>query len=405
MHALHLSGGGIREDSGAAGPSSSIISRPAFGSPALISRPAFGSPPLNTVLHTEASWGLGGQEIRLVAEARWLLDHGWGALVACQPGSRLMAEARAVEIPVVAVKMRNPFDLLAVKDLRRLMRARGVRLVHTHSSIDSWVATIAAKSLALPVVRSRHVSIPILRRRGLVYHLADRIIASGEAVGGVVRAAGVRAQKIVSIPAGVDTRRFHAGVSGKAVRDELSLTGPVVGLVAMLRGSKGHRFFLDAAREVLRAMPETRFLIVGDGIGYRDVKARVSDMGLERAVIMTGFRRDIPEVMAALDVLVLPSVKSEATSQVIPQALAVGTAVVATATGGIPEIIRDGETGWLVPPADSPALARAILSLLSDPPRARSMAAAGQALVLARYTVDEMMARTTRVYRELIETR
>lgn len=360
---------------------------------------------MNTILHTEASWGLGGQEIRLVAEARWLLDHGWGALVACQPGSRLMAEARAAEVPVVAVKMRNPFDLLAVRDLRKLMRARGVRLVHTHSSIDSWVATIAAKSLALPVVRSRHVSIPILRRRGLVYHLADRIIASGEAVGGVVRTAGVRAQKIVSIPAGVDTRRFHAGVSGKAFRDELSLTGPVVGLVAMLRGSKGHRFFLDAAREVLRAMPETRFLIVGDGIGYRDVKARVSDMGLERAVIMTGFRRDIPEVMAALDVLVLPSVKSEATSQVIPQALAVGTAVVATATGGIPEIIRDGETGRLVPPADSPALARAILSLLSDPPRARSMAAAGQALVLARYTVDEMMARTTRVYRELIGTR
>lgn len=369
----------------------------------MISHPACGSPPLNTILHTEASWGLGGQEIRLVAEARWLLDHGWGALVACQPGSRLMAEARAAEIPVVAVKMRNPFDLPAVRDLRRLMRARGVRLVHTHSSIDSWVATIAAKSLALPVVRSRHVSIPILRRRGLVYHLADRIITSGEAVGEMVRASGIRAEKIVPIPAGVDTRQFHAGVSGKAVRDELGLTGPVVGLVAMLRGSKGHRFFLDAAREVLRAMPETRFLIVGDGIGYQDVTARVSDMGLERSVIMTGFRRDIPEVMAALDVLVLPSIRSEATPQVIPQALAVGTAVVATTTGGIPEIISDGETGRLVPPADSHALAQAILSLLSDPSGAREMAKAGQALVCARYSFEEMMARTVAVYQELLD--
>jgi glycosyltransferase involved in cell wall biosynthesis len=298
--------------------------------------------------------------------------------------------------------MLSPIDLRAIVTLRKLMKDRGVRLVHTHSSVDSWVATLAAKSLALPVVRSRHVSIPISRLRGLIYRFADRIITSGEMVRGVVRAAGVRAEKIVSIPAGVDIRRFHAGVSGQSVRDELGLTGPVVGLVAMLRGSKGHQFFLEAAREVLRAVPETSFLIVGDGIGYRDVRARVSEMGLEQAVIMTGFRRDIPQIMAALDVLVLPSIKSEASPQVIPQALAVGTAVVATTVGGSPEIIRDGETGCLVPPADSHALAQAILSLLRDPSRARAMAKAGQALVHARYTIEEMMARMVRVYRELL---
>ena len=101
---------------------------------------------------------------------------------------------------------------------------------------------------------------------------------------------------------------------------------------------------------------------------------------------MTGFRRDIPEVMAALDVLVLPSTRSEATSQVIPQALAVGTPVAAAATGGIPEIVRDGETGRLVAPGDAHALAQAILSLLGEPARAREMALAGQALVRARAT-------------------
>ncbi len=357
---------------------------------------------MRMILHTESSLGLGGQEMRIVTEARWLLAHGWAVLIACQPESRLLVEARAAGLPVAMVTMRGPLDLRAMAALGRLMKEHRVALVHTHSSVDSWVATLAARARSLPVVRSRHVSIPIPRRRALVYRLADRVITSGEAIAEVVRAAGVRAGRIVSIPAGVDTSRFHPGVSGEAVRKELGLRGPVAGVVAMIRGSKGHRFFLEAAVEVLQVLPEARFLIVGDGVGYEDVKNRVREMGLEAAVIMTGFRTDIPEVMAALDVLVLPSIKSEATSQVIPQALAVGTPVVATAAGGIPEIIRDGETGRLVPPADPHALAQAILALLKDPARARALAQAGQALVRRRYTIEQMMAQTTRVYDALL---
>jgi glycosyltransferase involved in cell wall biosynthesis len=359
------------------------------------------------ILHTEASLGLGGQEIRILSEARWLLDHGWGCLIVGQPASRLLAEAQRADLPAVAVRMRAAWDVPALMRLRGLMRGRGVALVHTHSSVDSWLATLAAKSLGLPVVRSRHVTIPILKRRALVYRLADRIITTGEAVAAHVRRTGVAAERIVAITAGVDTARFHPGVSGKAVRDELGLApgDKVVGLVANVRGSKGHAVFLEAARELLTTHRHARFLIVGDGVGFDDVRRRVRDMGLERSVIMTGFRRDIPEVMASLDVLVLPSIKSEATSQVIPQALAVGTPVAAAATGGIPEIVRDGETGRLVEAGNAPALARAVRSLLEDPDRAREMAAAGQALVRQRYSSDVTMAATTDVYRDLLNTR
>lgn len=354
------------------------------------------------ILHTEASSGLGGQEIRILTESRWLLDHGWEALIACPPGSPLHAEATAAELPVVPVAMRSAFDARALLALRRLVRARGVALVHTHSSVDSWLAALAARAARRPVVRSRHVSIPIPRRRGLVYRLADRVVASGEAVRAIVVAAGVDPARVVSIPAGVETTRFHPGVSGKPVRAELGPAGPLVGLVANIRGSKGHRYFLEAARRVLAARPDARFVIVGDGVGFEDVRRRVGEMALEREVVLTGFRRDIPEVMAALDVLVLPSVKSEATSQVIPQAFAVGTPVVATAVGGIPEIVRDGVTGRLAPPADAAALAAAILDMLADPAAARAMARAGQALVREGYTIDAMMQRTTAVYRALL---
>src|SRR5438093_607402 len=248
-----------------------------------------------TILHTEASLGLGGQELRIVAESRWLRDHGWGALIACQPESRLFAEARTAGVDAVALPMR-------------------------------------------------------------------------------------------------DELRLGAG--------EL-----LVGLVANIRGSKGHNVFLEAAWEILRQAPLTRFLIVGDGVGYDEVRRRVSDLGLAEHATMTGFRRDIPEVMAALDVLVLPSIRSEATSQVIPQALAVGTPVVATTVGGSPELVRDGETGRLVPPEDPPALARAVLEILRDPERARAMGRAGQAAISAGLTLDASMARTTAVYRELLAGR
>jgi len=153
---------------------------------------------------------------------------------------------------------------------------------------------------------------------------------------------------------------------------------------------------------VRRHVPAARFVIVGDGVGFDDVHRRVHALGLANHVVMTGFRRDVPEVMAALDLLVLPSTRSEATSQVIPQALAVRTPVVATAVGGIPEIVKDGVTGRLVPPGEPDALARAILEMISDTERAHIMAQAGQALVRERFTVDAMMAATTRVYASLL---
>src|SRR5437773_489368 len=259
--------------------------------------------PGSVILHTESSVGFGGQEIRIIAESRWLIAHGWRATILGQPGSRLVTEAARANVPVLAVRMRGAWDVAAIVALRRHLR------VHD------------------------------------------------------------------------------------------------VGLVANIRGSKGHAYCLEAARSVLAQRPDARFLIVGDGIGFDDVRRRVKEMGLESHVVMTGFRRDVPEVMAALDVLVLPSVKSEAVSQVIPQALAVGTPVVGTTVGGTPELVRDGEAGRLGPPADAAALADAILDLLRDPARARTLAQRGQALVLAEHSIDAPMARTLAVYEAARATR
>jgi glycosyltransferase involved in cell wall biosynthesis len=352
-----------------------------------------------TILHTEASPGWGGQEIRILSEASAFAKRGFRLLIACQPQSRLALEAQRRGLSTRRVAMRSVFDVSAYWRLRQLMRAEKVDIVHTHSSIDAWLAGFAAKSLGLPVVRSRHVSIPVKRRRNFVYNaLSDRVISSGEAIREVLIKGGVEPEKIVAIPAGVDVEQFDPALSGEAIRQEFGLTGPVVGTVAMLRHSKGHHVLLQAMPEILRCEPGATFLWVGDGVGRATLEQAVAEAGLRSAVRLAGFREDVPACLAAMDVVVLPSVKSDGVPQVIIQAFAMRKVVIASAVGGIPEVVQHQRTGVLVPPNDPRELARSIVRALQAPALAATWAQAGGELIDAQYTLGHMIDRTAAVY-------
>jgi glycosyltransferase involved in cell wall biosynthesis len=359
-----------------------------------------------TILHTEASPGWGGQEIRILSEATAFAKRGFRLLVACQPGSRLALEAQCHGLSVRPIAMRRAYDAMACWRLRRLMRTEGVDLVHTHSSVDAWLAGFAARSLRLPVVRSRHVSIPVKRRWNFVYNaLCDRIISSGDAVRDVLIEGGVEPDKIVAIPAGVDVEHFHPGVSGEAIRREFSLDGPVVGTVAMFRRSKGHHLLLQAIPEILQGEPRAVFLWVGDGVGRAMLQQEIAARGLQAKVRLAGFREDVPACLAAMDVFVLPSTKSDGVPQVIIQALAMRKPVIASAVGGIPEVIQHQHTGVLVPPNDPRALAEAVVRVLRDPASAAGWARAGGELIEAHYALERMIDRTAAVYTAVLVER
>jgi glycosyltransferase involved in cell wall biosynthesis len=359
-----------------------------------------------TIMHTEASSGWGGQEIRILAEASAFAKRGFRVLIACLPGSRLRLEAQRHGLSVRPLAMRKAFDVAACWHLRHLMRAEDVDIVHTHSSIDAWLAGFAAKSLGLPVVRSRHVSIPVKRRRNFVYNaLCDRIISSGEAIRDVLVQGGVDPDKIVAIPAGVDVERFHPAVSGAAVCREFGCTAPVIGTVAMFRRSKGHHVLVRAMPEILGRVPRATFLWVGDGVGRVTLEQEVAEAGLQSAVRMTGFRDDIPACLAAMDLVVLPSVKSDGVPQVILQALAMRKVVIASAVGGIPEVIRQRQTGVLVPPDDPHALAEAVVQALDDPGAVAEWAQAGGRMIDADYRLERMIDRTAAVYTAVLVER
>ena len=361
---------------------------------------------MKTVLHTESSPGLGGQEVRTITEARWTRERGWRVLVAGQPGGRFVERAREAGLETFPVRMRGAWDFPAAWALARIIRRGSVDIVHTHSSIDAWVGGVAARLAAIPVVRTRHVSIRIRRRLNPVYRcLADRVITSGEAIRSLVIEAGVRPERAVAIPAGVDLDEFSRAADGDAVRARLGLSRPVVGSVAMFRGSKGHASLLDAFASVHARHPSARLLLVGDGIRRAWVEGLAKEQGLGTAVHFTGFRSDVPDLLHAMDCFVLASTRTEGVPGSLLQAFAAGVPAVASAIGGIPEVIADGKTGLLVEPDDPVALAEAIEAVLVDPVAAAARARAARALVEERFSHVAAVTRLLALYDDVIAGR
>lgn len=363
----------------------------------------------STILHTEASTGWGGQEIRVILESGEFAKRGYRVLLACPAEARISAKAAEAGIEVINLPMPGPFNPKAIRRLLSIIKSEQVDIIHTHSSRDSWLAGIAGRLSKIPVVRSRHLSTPVGKSwfTSFVYRsLPDKIITSGAEIKRMlVERNRIDPAKIVSIPAGVDTEEYNPEVSGAKVTEELGLKAayPVVGCVAMLRSWKGHKDLFDAAVRVIKKYPEARFVIAGDGPIRERLSTQIRTLGIEKSVIMTGLRKDVPEIIAALDIFVLLSTASEATSQVIPQALAIGRPVVATDVGGLPEIIEDNVTGLLIPKEDPAAIAGAIIKLADDKSLARRLAKKGREKILKDFTLKGMIDKTEEVYNLLLE--
>jgi len=359
------------------------------------------------ILHTESSMGLGGQELRILLEMEGLEESGFMSVLAARPGSRILEEARSRGLRVFQVEMHGSLDPLAVAAFVRLIKKERVDLVNTHGSKDGWSAGIAARLLGSKVVRSRHIANPI---RGhffgrIVYGaLCDRVVTTSESIKKGMVERGVPAQKIVSVPTGVDVRRFHPGVKKGILRAELGIDAkrPLVGMVSVLRGDKGPDVFVRAAEDVSHRLPDAAFVLVGDG-WMRDILGEMAATPANRGrFFLTGHRMDIPQVLADLDLFVLSARAPEGVPQAVLQAHAMKVPVVTSDVGGINEVAINGRTALCVPPGEHGALADAIVALLTDRPRAMNMAEAGYALVQECYTQDDMLNKMESIYRALL---
>lgn len=357
------------------------------------------------ILHTEASCGWGGQEIRILEEASGLIARGHKVSIACPPHARLCAEAGRFGVPVVSlpIEFKTWAGFLA---LRNFLSLHAFDVVNTHSSADSWLTGLACATLrrAPAIVRTRHISAPVsgnLFNRWL-YRRTARVVTTGESLRlQLLGALRLEPEKVISVPTGIDVKRFSP--SDKAVaRLTLGLDPKAryIGIVATLRSWKGHANLLDAFRRL--EYPDLRLLIVGDGPQLPAIREKIAVLGIEDRVTLAG-QQISPEMwMGAMDVFCLPSYANEGVPQAIVQAMMCGLPIVTTPVGAIPEAVGHEKTALMVPPQDSVALANAIRRLLDDQSLAARLGEAARHSAGANFSKDEMLNRMEAVFRNAI---
>ncbi len=355
-----------------------------------------------TILHTESSLGWGGQEIRVLQESLGMIKRGYRVLIAAPEQSMIYKRSKGEGIAAFEADLQKKNPISILKTISLINRERP-DIVNTHSSSDSWVATIASRlSNARPkVIRTRHLSTPIGRSflSRLIYDiLPDAVITTGEEIRrGMINDNHFDGSKIFSIPTGIDLDRFNP----ERIRPSIKRTGFSVGMIGVLRSWKGHRYFIEAVPEIVRDIPDAVFYIAGDGPQYENIRNLIHGLSLQDRVFMLGHREDIPEIMASLNVIVHPSYASEGVPQSILQAMAMGKPVVASNAGAIKEVVVDGETGFLIEPRNPAHIADRVRELYKHPELMNRFALAGRRLVKENYSVGKMLDRIESLYERL----
>ncbi|MHB8536319.1 MAG: glycosyltransferase [Sulfuricaulis sp.] len=354
-----------------------------------------------TVLHTEASLGFGGQERRILRELEGLDPGRFRGLLVCQPDSKLGAATEERKIPTIRLKMRSAYDPLAFAQILRLLRRERVDIVHAHSSRDAWLAGAAGKLLGIPVFRTRH----LLTRIGGRYvytHLTDRVITVSEDVRRYLISRGVSGDKITSVPTGINFKRFNPArtdLEDMRARFKVPRGSFVIGIIAVLRKAKGHRYLLQALKILAPEFPQLKLLIAGTGPQEQNIRTLIKELGLEEQVRMLGHIEDVPSLLRALDVFVLPA-QEEALGTALIEATAMGVPAIATKIGGIPEVL--GDAGLLFASEDIDALVNHLRILMRSPELAARMREQGKARARELYDENLMIRRTEELYRKAV---
>ena len=359
------------------------------------------------ILHTEASCGWGGQEIRILEEARGLIGRGHEVSLACPPEARIFSAAARYGVPATALPMGRK-NLRGLITLRRHIACDRPDVINCHSSTDSWLSALARVFLAAPpaLVRTRHISAPIPRNAAshwLYTRAATHIVTTGERLReALIRDNGFPAAMISSVPTGIDPQRFLPG-DRLAARKALGLAPDLryIGIVATLRSWKGHLYLLEAFAKLARS--GTTLLIIGEGPMRGPIERKITELRLDKCTRLAG-QQDKPEDwLRALDISCLPSYANEGVPQAILQAMLIGLPVVTTPVGAILEAVSDGETALVVPARDASALAAAIDRLMRDPDLARRLGHAARERALQRFSRDIMLERMESVFRRALE--
>ncbi len=373
------------------------------------------------VLHLSerAFWCGESNRVRVVCQG--LQQHGWPVWLGVPASSALARVATEKGLPVnTRFAFRHGLRPGAlghdVRLLRQLQREHQFDIIHLHTSVDTWVAALAfgfQRNRRRPLlVRTRHsdhraAHDPV--HRWLYRRAIDHVVLSSASLraplAGLIEAGVLPPERMTVIHSSVDSARFDPSrVSGESVRREWHLENRFcIGLVGRISHEKGHDLLLEALSAIANAHPAVCAVFVGTGPAEPALRAMVQERQLTDHVHFAGFRDDIPEVMAAMDLIVAPSRRVESSPGAVKEGMAMCKPVIAAAVGGVQEIIDDRVDGWIIPREDASALQTALEHLINDPPLRARMGAAARKRVIAEFSDAHLVERTLRLYEQLLE--
>ena len=367
-----------------------------------------------TVLHLVANrWWTGSAEpvIRLLGGLR---ARGHRVLLGLIAGDRFEQKAREAGLEPLgelSLEVRgNPLHTLAdLRRVRAIVRAERVDVIHAHHSHDHWLGWLARGRGPAALVRTFHNSraVRLAWPSTALYRRTDVAIAVSLEIEERGRRAGIPAERLARVEGVVDLGRFEGGDGGAAIRKEFDLEGvPVLGCVARLAPRRGHELLIRGFRLLLADYPRARLLLVGKGEARARLEALVTELGLAREVLFTGYRdADLPGLLQALDAFALMGAGSDESCRAALEAMAAGRPVIGRRVGALPETVLHGVTGLLVDDDRPESVAAALRTLVAEPERAAAMGRAGRERARARYGSDAHAARVEAVYERAIGLR
>jgi L-malate glycosyltransferase len=366
------------------------------------------------VLHLLNSFELGGTERQAVELLKRLDQTRYDVrLGVIQRKGPLHDEVAAHYPRLLEFPLNSLYNAQALRQMRRLrawLLDEQIDILHAHDFYAGWLGTLAAQFTSVKLIAcQRHLRLSDrwvhAAGRRIINRLAHRVVVNAELIRSYVLETGTaRADKLVVIRNGLTFQAepaTRAAVRAALLAElQLPTDALLIGNVANLRPVKGHRYLLQAAATVVRQFPKAHFVLVGTGELHAGLQIQAAELGIRANVHLLGQRPNAAQLAQAFDLAVLASLH-EGLPNTVMEAMAAGVPVVATAVGGVLEMITDGETGYLAPAADAARLAEKLLQALADETGRAQIAARGHAFVLEQFSMQRMVAATERLYDEL----
>lgn len=361
------------------------------------------------IMHLSSTSGPGGAEMLVSRIASGLDQARFRSHVGLFAPGWLKDRCEKESLPTVVLPMRSQWDVAWVARCCAVVRSQRVDLIHAHEFRANVYGAIVAKLCGVPLVGTVHGKnyYPDHVKRRMAYRWVSKtatMVAVSEDLRRFLQdRVGVRRDRITRIYNGVDMpeRLFREGVAQFRCNLGIQPSEFAIGIVGSLYPVKGHRHLFDAFRSVLTLHPKTKLLVVGQGDLESSLKQQALDLGIDRAVSFLGLRNDVPNILAALDLFVLPSL-SEGLSVALLEAMSTGVPVVASRVGGNPEIVQDGQTGLLVSPENAQELAGRILEMMTHREKTKLFGERGREWVSQNFTTARMLGHYQDLYTECL---